>query len=117
MILILLLLESAHVGSQAKVAYGLQKTISPDLVLNLQSALLEQCDLSGNINDRFVKNSHARKPPGKKNPLNLCLAAVAVIGMAGVLRARPGTRALLCKFFAAPAVSGDGRASMRDLAT
>jgi len=38
---------------------------------------------------------------GKKNPLNLCIAAEAAIGMAGVLRERIGSKSQLGKVFTA----------------
>lgn len=53
-----------------------------------------------------MKEVHTLKTPGKKNPRNLCLAADATIGMAGVLGARLGRTATLCKFFASRSIGG-----------
>ncbi|WP_147479150.1 hypothetical protein, partial [Pseudomonas amygdali] len=38
-----------------------------------------------NVDGGLAEKLHAEKLPGIKNPLNLCLAAEATIGMAGVL--------------------------------
>jgi hypothetical protein len=62
-----------------------------------------------------MKGSHALKTPGKKNPRNLCLAASATIGMAGVLRARLGITATLCKFFAGRSIGGYAVSSIKSL--
>jgi hypothetical protein len=88
---------------------------SPFVILDMQPALLEQFDLCGDVDDGLMENSHALKAPGKKKPRNLCLAADATIGMAGVLRARLGTTASLCKFFAEGSIGGYARFCMSDL--
>jgi hypothetical protein len=81
----------------------------------MQPTLLEQFDLCGDIDDGLMENSHALKAPGKKKPRNLCLAAEATIGMAGVLRARLGSTALVCKFFAEGSIGGCTWFCMSDL--
>lgn len=78
--------------------------------------MFEQLDLASDVDHRLAEGSHALKTEGKKNPLNLCLAADATRGMAGVLRARLGTTASLCKFFAAATTGGQAGFCMRDLA-
>jgi hypothetical protein len=58
--------------------------------------LLEQRELQRNVEAGF-----AGKLPGKENPLNVCVATGATIGMAGVLRGRLCTAGLFCKLIRA----------------
>ncbi|MFA0921811.1 hypothetical protein ALP73_200425 [Pseudomonas coronafaciens pv. garcae] len=55
---------------------------------------------------RNVDGGLAEKLPGIKNPLNLCLAAEATIGMAGVLRRILGIAVPFCKIFGTAVING-----------
>lgn len=79
------LLEGAHVGRQAEEADCFEKGVCFGLVLNAEPTLLQERQLRWDSNCRLLEGLHA-KQTGIKNPLNLCLAAEATIGMAGVLR-------------------------------
>ena len=75
-------------------------------VLNDEPALFEQGQLRRNIDGWLAEKLHAEKLPGIKNPLNLCVAAEATIGMAGVLRERLCIAASFCKIFGTAVMSG-----------
>ncbi|MOA28016.1 hypothetical protein D3C78_1489290 [compost metagenome] len=78
-------LEWAHVRCEAEEADGFEEVVCLAFVLNAESALFEQGQLFRNIDGWLAERLHAEKLPGIKNPLNLCVAAEATIGMAGVL--------------------------------
>lgn len=92
-------LEGTHVRRESKETHGFKEAFRSLVILNAQAALLEQKQLLMNVDRGFLKWPHAvtGRIPDKKNPLNLCVAAEATIGMAGVLPRRVGTRCLLGK--------------------
>ena len=100
------LLEGAHVRAKPKETDRLQKSCGVFLILNVQSAALEQFQLGRNVDGGFTECPHDRKVPGIKNPHNLCLATDATRGMAGVLPQRLGRRLDLCKPLRGPMISG-----------
>ncbi|KPY31425.1 hypothetical protein NLO85_19300 [Pseudomonas savastanoi] len=59
-----------------------------------------------NVDGGLAEKLHAEKLPGIKNPLNLCLAAEATIGMAGVLRRILGIAVPFCKIFGTAVING-----------
>ena len=63
---------------------GFKKAVRLGFVLDDEAPLLEQCKLCRDVDGRLAEWPHT-KGPGIKNPLNLCIAAGATIGMAGVL--------------------------------
>ncbi|KPZ04459.1 hypothetical protein ALO43_200065 [Pseudomonas tremae] len=75
-------------------------------ILNGEPALLEQGQLRRNVDGGLAEKLHAEKLPGIKNPLNLCLAAEATIGMAGVLRRILGIAVPFCKIFGTAVING-----------
>src|SRR5690606_39484502 len=112
-------LKWAHVGSEAEEADRFQKAVRLGFVLDGKSALFEQGQLRRNINGWLAEGLHAEKQSGIKNPLNLCVAAEATIGMAGVLRERLCISASFCKKFGTLSQAlwhcSDGRTSTRKL--
>lgn len=77
-------------------------------VLDGKPALFEQRQLRRNINGWLAEGLHAEKLPSIKNPLNLCVAAEATIGMAGVLRWKLCIWDFVCKSFGAIRTAGRG---------
>ena len=77
-------LEWTHVGREAEEADCFKKAARFGFILDDEAPLLEQCKLRRDVDCRLAEWPHTKRP-GIKNPLNLCIAAGAAIGMAGVL--------------------------------